>query len=117
MEKRRMTCINCPLGCSLEVDITGESINVSGNRCKGGEKYGRSEVLNPKRIVTSTISVIGGERPLISVKTDIEIPKGKIFDLMEVIKNTKVNSPVEIGDIIIENVLETGANIIATSRG
>lgn len=111
---KNMTCINCPLGCQLEVEINGE-LKVTGNRCKKGEEYAKNEIKNPTRIITSTVRVQGGDRPLLSVKTDKEIPKARIFDIMKEINKVAVNAPVEIGDIIIENVLGTGSNIVATS--
>lgn len=116
MEKKRMICINCPMGCSLEVDVYGDNITVSGNGCKRGEEYAKNEIKAPKRIVTSTIRVEKGERAMVSVKTDREIPKNRIFEIMEVIRNTRIKAPVKIGDIVIENVLGTGANIITTQR-
>ncbi|KRQ86286.1 hypothetical protein ABG79_01909 [Caloramator mitchellensis] len=112
---KNMTCINCPLGCQLEVEVDGE-IKVSGNKCKRGEEYAKNEITNPLRIITTTVKVEGGDRPLLSVKTDKEIPKSKIFDIMKEINKVKTKAPVEIGDIVIENVLGTGANIVATSK-
>lgn len=116
MEKKEMICINCPLGCNLEVEIDGEDIAVRGNNCKRGEEYAKNEITDPKRIVTSTIRVCNGEKPMVSVKTAQEIPKNKIFDVMRVIKETRINAPVEIGDIVIYNILDTGVNVVATSR-
>lgn len=116
MEKKRMICINCPMGCSLEVDINGENITVSGNGCKRGEEYAKNEIRAPKRIVTSTIRVENGERSMVSVKTDREVPKNMIFEVMDVIKKTRISAPVKIGDVVIENVLNTGANIVASQR-
>lgn len=113
--KRKMTCISCPLGCQLEVEI-GENIIVSGNKCKRGEEYAKNEITNPKRIITSTVKVLGGDRPLVSVKTDREVPKSLIFEIMKEINKAEAVAPVEIGDIIIENVLGTGANVVATSK-
>lgn len=115
MELRRMTCINCPLGCSLEVSINGEDIQVSGNKCKRGLEYGINEIRNPRRIVTSTMRVTGGDKPLVSVKTDKEIPKKLIFEAMKLINQTSTKAPLKIGDILIENILDTGSNIVATS--
>jgi CxxC motif-containing protein len=116
VEIRKMTCINCPLGCSIEVAILGEDINVTGNKCKRGQDYGVNEVRDPRRVVTSTIKVIGGEKPLTAVKTDSEIPKKVIFEVMEEINKISVVAPIMIGDVLIENVLGTGANIVASSR-
>lgn len=112
---KKMTCISCPLGCQLEVEVN-ETIKVTGNKCKRGEEYAKNEVTNPKRVITSTVRVEGGDRPLVSVKTDKEVPKDKIFEIMKEINKVKVLAPVNIGDIIIENVLGTGANIVATAK-
>lgn len=113
--KRKMTCISCPLGCQLEVEI-GDNIKVSGNKCKRGEEYAKNEITNPKRTITSTVKVLGGDRPLVSVKTDKEVPKGLIFEIMKEINKAEAVAPIEIGDVIIENVLGTGANVVATSK-
>ncbi|MDF2674345.1 MAG: hypothetical protein K0R09_2613 [Clostridiales bacterium] len=115
MEIRKMTCINCPLGCSLEVRINDEDIQVSGNKCKRGLEYGVNEIKDPRRIVTSTMKVISGDKPLVSVKTDSEIPKKLIFEAMKIISKSSINAPVKIGDILLENILDTGINIVATS--
>ncbi len=115
MEVKKMTCINCPLGCSLEVSIMGEDIQVSGNKCKRGYEYGINEIKDPRRIITSTIKILDGDRPLVSVKTDREIPKKLIFEAMNIINQSNAIAPVKIGDILIKNILETGANIVATS--
>lgn len=115
MEIKKMTCINCPLGCSLEVGIDGEDIQVSGNRCKRGHEYGINEIKDPRRIVTSTIRVTDGDKRLVSVKTDKEIPKNLIFEAMRIMNKISVKAPVKTGDILIANILDTGANIVATS--
>lgn len=116
MKVKKMTCINCPMGCSLEVTINNEEIQVSGNKCKKGVEYGNSEIRDPRRIVTSTIRVLEGDRPLVSVKTDREIPKKLIFEAMKIINQCNAHAPVRINDILIENILGTGVNIVATSN-
>ncbi len=116
MEKRELTCINCPMGCQLTVTIDGESISVTGNTCPRGEDYAKKEVTDPRRIVTSSVPVYGSETKRVSVKTKTDIPKDKIFDVMDVIKKTSVNAPVEIGDVIAENVAGTGVQLVATQR-
>ncbi|MCD8224252.1 MAG: DUF1667 domain-containing protein [Clostridiales bacterium] len=113
-EVREMICINCPLGYPLTVTIDGENIKVEGNTCPRGEAYGKKEVTNPTRIVTSTVPVEGGDLPRVSVKTASDIPKGKIFACMDEIRKVKVNAPVKIGDVIIPDCAGTGVAIIAT---
>lgn len=115
MEVRNLTCINCPMGCALTVEMDGnEVISVSGNTCKRGDTYGRKEVTNPTRIVTSTVRVKDGESDMVSVKTKQDIPKGKIFECVKALKDVEVQAPVHIGDVIVADVAGTGAAIVAT---
>ena len=109
---RELICINCPMGCHLKVDV--ENRTVTGNNCKRGEEYGINEVTNPLRIVTTTVKIKEGEYPVIPVKTEKAIPKGLIFNAMEEMNKIVVEAPVKMGDIIIENILNTGVNVIAS---
>ena len=115
MEKRELTCIGCPMGCQITVEMNGgEVASLSGNACANGDRYARKEVTNPTRIVTSTVVIEGGDKPRLSVKTKTDIPKNKIFDVMKEIDALKLKAPVRIGDVVIENVAETGVSVIAT---
>lgn len=117
MEKIDLICINCPLGCPLTVEMDmGNVIKVSGNTCKRGEIYARKEVTNPTRIVTSTVRVEGRDREMLSVKTKEDIPKEKIFDCIQALKTVTVKPPVQIGDVVVGNVAETGTDIVATKN-
>ena len=115
MEIKKLTCINCPVGCSLKVELDGENvICVSGNTCRRGEIYARKEVTNPTRIVTSTVKVVNGTSGTVSVKTKEDIPKEKIFACVQALRGIDVQAPVHIGDVILENVAGTGVDIVAT---
>ncbi len=116
METRELTCIGCPLGCALRVELNdaGEVVSVSGNTCKRGEEYGKREVTAPVRMVTSTVRVTGGKAAVVPVRTATDIPKGKIFDCMDEIRSAVVAAPVKIGDVVIENVAGTGVSIVAS---
>lgn len=117
MEKRELTCIGCPLGCQVTVEMDGDIIrNISGYTCNRGKVYAEKEVTNPTRIVTSTVKVEGGERPSVSVKTREDIPKSRIFDVARALKDVYVKAPVKIGDIIKENIAGTGVPVVATSN-
>lgn len=117
MEKRELICIGCPLGCMLTVDLDGDEIlNISGNTCPRGAAYAKKEVTNPMRIVTSSVKVQGGSKNQVSVKTQSDVPKKKIFDVVRALKDVEVLAPVAIGDIIVENVADTGVAIVATSN-
>ena len=117
MEVKNLTCINCPMGCPLTIEMEGEQvIRVSGNTCKRGEIYARKEFTNPTRIVTTTVKVLNGTSDTVSVKTKEDIPKEKIFDCVKALKNVQVEAPVHIGDVIADNIAETGVDIVATGN-
>ena len=117
MENINLICIGCPMGCPLTVTMDkGEVTQVTGNTCKRGDIYARKEVTNPTRIVTSTVMVEGGNHGMVSVKTQTDIPKAKIFECVKALKGIKVKAPVHIGDVILENVVGTGVDVIATKN-
>ena len=115
MEIRTLTCISCPMGCPLTVEMDGdEIISVTGNTCKRGDVYARKEVTAPTRIVTSTVKVTNGSADMVSVKTKTDITKDKIFDCVKCLKGVSVEAPIHIGDVIIPNAAGTGVDIVAT---
>ena len=115
METRELTCINCPMGCRITVEIeNGEVLSVSGNTCKRGEVYARNEVVAPVRIVTTTVKVVGGVSDRVSCKTKEPVAKEKIFEVMDAINEASCQAPVCIGDVLIENVARTGVDVVAT---
>lgn len=118
MRDQNLTCIGCPLGCSISVSLSdnGEVSEITGNTCKNGEEYARKEVTNPSRVVTSIVKINNGDVNMVSVKTAEDIPKGKIFDCMEALKKVTVTAPVQIGEVIIKNVCGTGVDVIATKK-
>ncbi|CAL7964342.1 hypothetical protein GAMM_70024 [Gammaproteobacteria bacterium] len=109
-----MTCICCPLGCDLKIDKSGTEFIITGNKCPRGKKYAIEEITAPKRIVTSTIKITGGCRPVIPVKTAAPIPKEKIFTIMDILANVETTTPIHIGDIVIKNIADTGVDVVAT---
>ena len=117
MEIRNLTCIGCPMGCPLTVKLEDtEVISIEGNSCKRGAVYGKKEVTNPTRIVTTTVRVSGGAETVVSVKTKEDIPKGKIFECVKAVKTVEVPAPVHIGDVLLEDVAGTGVDIVATKN-
>lgn len=115
MERKELICIGCPLGCNLTVEMDGgQVVSVNGNTCKRGDDYVRKELTDPRRIVTSTVPVAGGNLPVVSVKTASDIPKGKIRECLCALKGVTLTAPVQIGDVIVENVADTGVDVIAT---
>ena len=113
--KRNLTCIVCPIGCQLSVTLEdGVVTEVTGNTCPRGKQYAIDECTNPVRTVTSTVRTVGGG--VIPVKTDRPIPKELMFDCMKEINKAVATLPVRIGDVLIENVLGTGANVVITAN-
>lgn len=114
--KKSLICVSCPLGCPIEVEIeNNEVVSVTGNTCKRGDAYARTEISNPVRSLTTSVKVEGGVHPVVPVKSSGPVPKGKMFDCMEVINSTSVKAPVKIGDVIISDILGLGVDIVATN--
>lgn len=114
---REMICINCPMGCRLTVDDSDRAnIKVSGNTCPRGITYAVNEVTAPKRMVTGSVKVKGGNIAMVSVKTREAIPKELIFESLELLKKVELAAPVHIGDVVIANVCSCGVDFIATKN-
>lgn len=111
--KRELTCIVCPVGCSLVAEFEeGRVLGVSGNKCPRGKAYAETECIAPMRTITTTVKCENGE--IVSVKTKNPIPKGKMFDAMKIINSKNPILPISIGDVIIEDVF--GSPVIATGN-
>ena len=112
--KMTLTCIECPIGCTIEVEIeNGAPLSVRGNTCPRGKLYAENEVVCPKRAVTTTVKTVNGK--LVSVKTDNPVNKSDIFIVMDKINKITVCTPVKIGDIIASNIVD-GVNLVATDE-
>ena len=113
---RNLTCIVCPRGCQMKVTLSDEGtpLSVEGNFCKRGVTYANDECTNPKRTVTSTVRCRCGD--VVAVKTDTTVPKGKMLEVMAAINSVVAEDSLRIGDVIIENVCGTGANVVATAN-
>jgi len=113
--EKNLICVSCPIGCEVTVKMeNGEIVDVSGNRCPRGEAYARQEAIDPMRVLPTSVRVIGGNLPLVSVKTDQPVPKRLIWEIMDYIRTLSVDAPVKIGQVLTENVLGTEANLVAT---
>ncbi|MGP1593805.1 MAG: DUF1667 domain-containing protein [Treponema sp.] len=117
---KEFTCVSCPMGCRLTaIKITDEnssqgySYSIQGYSCKRGLAYGLQEMQDPRRNISSTVTVRNGFLAVLPVKTSAPIPKNMIFAVMEEINRQQITAPVTTGQCIIANVLNTGADIIA----
>lgn len=114
---KEFTCIMCPMGCSLEVHIeNGKIAEINGNTCPRGKDYAVGEVTAPVRNIATSVLVKGGELPLASVRLTAPIPKEDIFRAMEEIRKVKLNAPTTIGQVVIEHLLGTEANVIVSKN-
>ena len=99
MDKKEITCIVCPIGCKILVKTDGKSFEcLDGYKCKKGIEYAHSEALDPRRMLTSSILVKGGEWPLVSVKTSKPVPKNKIFSILKIMRKTIAPTLNDDGD-------------------
>lgn len=113
MPERKITCIICPIGCSITVKSDGEQITeIRGNTCKRGAAYAEAEISHPERTLTTTMRCDNGER--VAVKTDRPIPKDKMMDCMKLINSRTVSLPVSIGDVLLTDAF--GSNIVAAAN-
>ncbi len=114
-EKTELICITCPMGCTLNVTHEGEAIvDVDGATCKRGEQYAEEELTDPRRMVTTTVRVVGGLHPLVPVYTSAPIPKARIFDLLDLIREAEMEAPVRVGDVVLERVVDTDVDVLAS---
>lgn len=115
MNIEKIVCVLCPMGCKIKYNaVDGKIVAVEGNRCPKGLSYLEEELKEPKRIVPTSVKVVNGELPLASVKTSKPIPKRLIPKFMELVKQVQIEAPVKVGDVIMKNVLDTGADVVAT---
>ena len=118
METSLITCVICPKGCSISVEWIEENgekkiVSVRGNSCKRGEVYASQEVVDPKRVLTSTVKLVNNELNVLPIRSSSPIRKEKIFEAMDEIKKTVVDRDIKMGDVIIENIASTNVSMIS----
>lgn len=111
-----ITCIACPNGCDITIsfDENGNIASIKGNKCKNGVAYATDEVTHPTRILTTSVLVNNGEFKLASVKTTAPIPKELMRKAVVALMECSVEAPVKVGDVVYENLLDTGVNVVST---
>lgn len=112
---RKFTCIVCPRGCSVDARMEGDRVlEIKGYACGRGRAYVETELLAPRRMLTTTLRTDTGT--LVSVRTRDTIPKELLFQAMEALRKVTVKTPVNVGDCLVRNLLGTGVDVIATSE-
>ncbi len=112
---KELVCIVCPRGCTMKIEEKDGAYQVSGNFCKRGEKFAKTEMTEPMRTICTTVRTSFEDVPVLPVRVSSDIPKNKIFDVMKKINETTVTERISRGDKVIENVLGLGVDVIATS--
>ena len=110
----KMICITCPKGCTLEVTHEGKTVIKVNQGCNRGKEYVQRELVDPRRMVASTVRIRGAIHPLLPVTTSAPFPKPRILDLMDVLRTVEVKAPIENGQIILKDALGTGIDVIAS---
>lgn len=116
---RIFTCIACPVGCEIEARIEESSegpviLEIAGANCIRGRTYVENELKNPMRIVTSSVRVTGGNMPITSVRLTVPVPRNRMTDVIEELRKVRLTAPVSIGQIVIQNILGLGSDVIVT---
>lgn len=115
MKRMELTCINCPVGCVLAVDLDADRVvRVEGNQCNRGPAYAAAECVHPVRVVTSTVRLTGGRTGQLPVKTDSPVPKDRVTDCVRALADVEIAAPVERGQVIVPDICGTGAAVVAT---
>ncbi|MTI71690.1 MAG: DUF1667 domain-containing protein [Firmicutes bacterium] len=114
---KEVVCIVCPMGCHIKVKKDENlylGYTVEGNKCKRGKEYGIKELTNPTRIITTTVKIKNSHLRRLPVKTNEPVAKDKIFECMKVINKVSIKAPIKVGDVVLENILDTGVDIVAS---
>jgi CxxC motif-containing protein len=113
-DKKHFVCVVCPIGCEIDVVHDGSKIiSMEGNKCEKSEEFVQQELIEPMRILTTTVRIQGSKWPVIPVRTDKTVPKRLFPLMMKQLRRIKLQAPVNILDVVVTDVLHTGANIIA----
>ena len=115
IETSKIICVTCPKGCSLDVTHDGKTVlKVDKAGCKRGNEYAQRELVDPRRMVATTVKVKGGIHPLVPVFTQAPFPKPRIRELMVELRKLELPAPVKGGTVVLADALGTGIDIIAS---
>ena len=114
IDTKELVCIVCPVGCKLTIEKSGEEYVVKGNVCQRGQDYAIEELTHPTRMLTSTVKLTGSHHVRLPIHTSAPIPKDLIFEAMQVINNFTAKAPVNIGEVLIKDILDTGVDICSS---
>jgi len=117
VEKKHFTCVICPLGCEIDVELQGGNVvSMEENKCQKGKEFVLQELEEPMRILTTTVPIKGAKWAMLPVRTDKAIPKRLLFKVIEQLADIELQAPVKMYDVILKNTAGTDANIVATKN-
>ncbi|MGI6109611.1 MAG: DUF1667 domain-containing protein [Eubacteriaceae bacterium] len=117
MIEKEVICVICPSSCHINVKGDGKSVSeITGFTCKRGKEYAENEYIAPKRTLATTVKAEDYSCPIIAVRSNSPLPKEKIFEAMEIIRKTVAKPPFFVGKVVIENILDTGVDIVLTNQ-
>ncbi len=115
IEKKQFTCVICPIGCEIEVQLQdSDVVSIEGNKCAKGKEFVLQELQEPMRVLTTTIRIEGAKWAMLPVRTDKAIPKRLLFRAIKELQGIELNAPVQMSDVIITDIAGADANIVAT---
>jgi CxxC motif-containing protein len=115
VEKKHVVCVICPIGCEIDVVHDGDKIvSMEGNKCEKAQEFVRQELIEPMRILTTTVRLGGARLPVIPVRTDKPVPKRLFPHILRQLKGIELQAPVNMLDVVVSDVVNTGVNVIAT---
>ena len=114
-EERTVTCTVCPLGCSVRVRLhDGVPVGFEGHQCKRGEAHARDEILDPRRLLTTTVRVRGSATRLVPARTSGPVPRERMMAIMSIVRTLVADTPVRPGQVLLADLLGTGIDLVAT---
>ena len=114
-EKKHFVCVVCPIGCEIDVVHDGSKIvSMEGNKCEKSMEFVTQELIEPMRILTTTVRIQGARWPVVPVRTDRAVPKRLFPRIMKRLRLVELKAPVNMLDVVVKDILHTGANVIAT---
>jgi len=110
----QLTCIMCPIGCELLVEKQDSHLSITGHKCDKGLEFAREEILDPQRNLATSIPIHGKDFKMLSIRLSKRVPRPKLFAILQEIATLRPTPPIKRGQVLIKNVLQTGADVIAT---
>ena len=121
IETLQFNCTTCPSECLLSVEVERDADgnvaavhSVTGNSCPRGDKFAHQELTCPMRVLTTTVAVSGGDEALLPARTAEAIPLELHTQAMALIRGLVVEAPIHMGDVVLENLLDTNVNLVAS---